>query len=68
MPGTPDSTEAVGGSETLSIATISSTPDVGTVDELEGKWGCFKGGGGGGGEYQVHQTRLMLWGVQRPSP
>ena len=46
VPGTPDSTEAVGGSETLSIATISSTPDVGTVDELEGKWGCFKGGGG----------------------
>ena len=37
MPGTPDSTEAVGGSETLSIATISSTPDVGTVDELEGE-------------------------------
>lgn len=37
MPGTPDSTEAVGGSETLSIATISSTPDVGTVDELDGQ-------------------------------
>ena len=41
VPGTPDSTEAVGGSETLSIATISSTPDVGTVDELEGMFVSF---------------------------
>jgi len=35
IPGTPDSTEAVGGSETLSIGTISSTPDVNTVDEID---------------------------------
>lgn len=35
-PGTPDSTEAMaGGSETHSVGTISSTPDVTTVDEID---------------------------------